>query len=126
MMFMSAIYAQPLPEATCMICTACKEPAVDGRLIAAMTNHALHWRAYLNLSLLRFGCQPCTLDSSLALPTKYTRTFIYGKYLNAHSMVYGHKQTDIHKTYASVGLTQAHPKLVITLSAHVLLVLSMP
>ena len=40
-MFISAVYAQPLPEAIstqrCIIRTVCEQPAVDGPSIAAVT-----------------------------------------------------------------------------------------
>ena len=39
---MSAVYARPLPEAISTQhvynCTICKQPAVDGRSVAAVTN----------------------------------------------------------------------------------------
>ena len=90
------------------VCSCCDKPEV-------------RYRASLNLSLLRYGCQRCTLALAPHCHASAQGRSIFGKYLNAYLKftVYGHKHgqsydhidthTSMQCSPASVGLTQARP-----------------
>ena len=72
-----------------MICTVCKQPAVDGRFVDAVTNRC---RACLNLSHLHYSCQRCALAVAQHCPsptTKCTRTFNFWEIFKRAFKIYG-------------------------------------
>ena len=126
--FMHNPYLNP----ACIICRACKQPAVDGQSIAAVTNKKklkCCCMFKLELSLLRLpmlhsGNRPALPFTYWGYLLSARGRSIFRKYLNAHLKftVYGCKHVRSYVTNtllqgspASVWLAQAHPNNLVVM-----------